>query len=756
MPGPGNAEKGRRLPLHWPTVRQLFAVELRMFLRDKRTVFWSMVLPLVLMPIFFFAAGWNQRQREERIEKSTFHYAVVGSEAERVRELIREGTAAEAAPAATGASANAPANASANAPADAAPAGELAAPGAEKPVRVGLEEQPAADPRAALEKRELHFLIETFSAAEVAEKKIAVVPPVEEKEGGGKAAGRSPAPPEPPAPLPLVRVVFAADWDYSQTAATAMEKRLDRALELRRVRALADAGFAVERERILPIGEERDLASAGQRTGLALGKFALLWVLMFLLTGGSVIAADTIAGEKERGSLETLLTSAATRIDIVTAKMLLILTVGAAVALLQVLNFALYAGLRLIPLPASFAVDLSPAAVLWLILLLVPLAAIVAGVLLLVSAYSKSYKEFQQNFFPVSLLAIGPAAVAALPGIELRSAIVLVPVANLSVAVREVLVGKIDWLMLPLAFLVSAVAAVFLLRSALEALSAERLITAAEVDAADFSGGPALFPRHVLRLYAVMWVVLFLAAGNIGFIADSIERQLIFNFGVVFLGGSFYAIRRYRLDYREAFALRPVKPLAWLAVLIGAPSFLVTGVAVAKLSEKILPVPRGILEAFGKALVPDDFGTWKMLLLLAILPGIVEELTFRGVLLYGLRKRFHPVVLALVVGGIFSLFHFALFRLVPTAFLGAGLTTVTLLTGSVFPAMLWHALNNSLALLAGIGGIDMLNLDSWVYPLSALLSAVSFFILWRSRTPLPGLRQKRKDADQASDSSSSR
>lgn len=708
-------EKGRRMPLHWPTVRELFAVELRMFLRDKRTVFWALILPLILMPVFFFAAGWNERQREERIEAQTFHYAVIGSEAERARELIREGAAEET------------------------------VPDAEKPMRVGLEEKAAADARLALEKRELHFLIETFSAAEVAEKKIPVAPPAKETESEKSAgSGRSPAPPEPPAPLPLLRVVFAAGWDYSQTAATAMEERLERALERRRVRALADAGFAVERDRILPISEERDLASAGQRTGLVLGKFALLWVLMFLLTGGSVIAADTIAGEKERGSLETLLTSAASRIDIVTAKMLLILAVGVAVALMQVLSFAIYAGFRLIPLPESFAVDLGPASVLWLLLLLAPLAAIIAGVLLLVSAYSRTYKEFQQNFFPVSLLAIGPAAVAALPGIELRSAIVLVPVANLSVGVREVLVGKIDWLMLPLAFLVSSAAAVFLLKRAIEALSAERLITAAEVDAADFTGGPALFPRHVLRLFAVMWVVLFLVAGNLEFIAGSIERQLIFNFGVVFLGGSFYAIRRYRLDWREAFALRPVKPIVWLAVLIGAPSFLVTGIAVAKLSELFLPVPRGILEAFGKALVPADFTTWKMLLLLAVLPGIVEELTFRGVLLHGLRKRFHPVVLALVVGGIFALFHFALFRLVPTAFLGAGLTAVTLLTGSVFPAMLWHAMNNALALLAGMSGIDMLNLDPWVYPLAAALSAVSFWILWRSRTLLPGLRQKRK------------
>lgn len=721
-----SGQNDKRTKVHWPTVGRLFGCELRMFLRDRRTIFWSVLLPLLVMPAFFFATTWAEGQRGKRIEALTFHYVVIGSEAERARELIRLG-------------ADAP-------PVEAENVPEFVRQAAPAPKMQLEEKEPEGDPRVLLEKRELHFVVETFSAAEVAEKKIEIAPAKKSEAsppGQAKPGAAQPSPAAPPAPLPLVRLIFAEGWDYSRTAAGAMADRIDAALEIGRTKALADAGFAVGRQQVLPIAEERDLATAGQRTGFVLGKFALLWVLIFLLTGGSVIAADTIAGEKERGSLETLLTSAASRNDIVTAKMLLILAVGATVAFLQVATFALYAWLKLLPLPESFAVELSAVAVLWLVLLMAPLAAIIAGVLLLVSAYSPSYKAFQQNFMPVMLISVWPGLVAALPGIELRSAIVLVPVSNLSVAVREVLVGKIDWLMLPLAFLVSATAAVLLLRAASNALSAERLITSVEADAADFTGGPALFERHALRFFAVMWVVLFLVTANVTWLSGSIERQLVFNFGVVFLGGSLLAIKRYQLDWREAFALRPVKPIAWLAVAIGAPSFLVSGLAVAKLSEMFLPMPKGMLEAFGKALIPEDIGTLQMFLWLAILPGIVEELTFRGVLLYGLRRRFHPVVLALVVGLVFGLFHFALFRLASTAFLGAGLTAVTMLTGSVFPAMLWHALNNGLALLAGMSGLDLLALDPWVYPAAVVLTALAFWILWRNRTPLPGLRRSR-------------
>src|SRR2546423_15200174 len=68
----------------------------------------------------------------------------------------------------------------------------------------------------------------------------------------------------------------------------------------------------------------------------------------------------------------------------------------------------------------------------------------------------------------------------------------------------------------------------------------------------------------------------------------------------------------------------------------------------------------------------------------SIMPGIFEEITFRGVLLHGLRQRFRPAMTVLLVGIIFGLFHVALFRFAPTALLGMILAAVTLLTRSIF------------------------------------------------------------------------
>ena len=92
------------------------------------------------------------------------------------------------------------------------------------------------------------------------------------------------------------------------------------------------------------------------------------------------------------------------------------------------------------------------------------------------------------------------------------------------------------------------------------------------------------------------------------------------------------------------------------------------------------------------------------------------------------------------MGGVFALFHMTLVRLLPTAALGVVLCALTLATGSIFPAMLWHALNNALAIVAAREGIPLLELEPWAYALGALVAALAFILIWRNRTPYPDLR----------------
>jgi hypothetical protein len=91
------------------------------------------------------------------------------------------------------------------------------------------------------------------------------------------------------------------------------------------------------------------------------------------------------------------------------------------------------------------------------------------------------------------------------------------------------------------------------------------------------------------------------------------------------------------------------------------------------------------------------------------------------------------------------LFHVALFRILPTAFLGVILTGIALLTGSIFPGMLMHAGNNALSLWLAQSGHAVGNL-TWGWYLAATIGfALGFYILYRARTPYPDLRPPETD-----------
>jgi sodium transport system permease protein len=706
--GPGQAP----VPKRQSALGTLYVNELRMVLRDRRTIVMSIVVPLMVMPLMLFGSHWSQQKRQRTLAETTYAYAITGSEAGAVRALI-DATRARA---------------------------SLDAGRSGTPFRFAEVEVKA--PSAALEKGDIAFYVEGRAgddARREAERERAAAKgrarpgDSPDRQSAGTDDVESPRP-----GAPSIRIVFRADRDVSLSGSGKMRDALRETRRARRADLLAGHGFPVDPARVGAVAEN-DVATQGQVAGLALGRLLTLMLLVFILSGGAVVATDSLAGEKERGTLETLLTTSASRAEIIAAKHLVILTMSLLVTVIQVTNFLVYVGFRLIPASAHFAAAVPPQVALLLLILYLPVAALASSVLLLMSGYARTYKEAQLYFFPVFLLGIIPTLAPFLPGLALRSAIVMVPVANLSVAVKEVLTGTFDWPMIALAWIVTASAALWTSRLAVRTLTTEKLITTGETDAADLAGGPALFPRHVLRWFAVMWALLFAFALNMPPETD-IRVQLLVNEIGLFFGAAVLMIRHYELDVRAVLALRPVKPAVWFAVVVAAPAGLVAGVGVFKLANLFVPVPPRLLEAFGQQLLSENIPLWQAVALLSVLPAVFEEIAFRGALLHGLRTRLHPAALALVVGLIFGLFHVTLFRIAPTAFLGVALAAVTLLTGSIFPAMLWHALNNVAGLLLGRTSFPLDNAGWGVYLAAAAILGAAFWIVYRNRTPYPGLR----------------
>jgi sodium transport system permease protein len=690
--------------MNWKTVRILFIHELRQLLRDRRTVIVSIALPLVLMPLMLFAQKKNIERRERALETITYKYAVTGSQADQVRTMIAKVKA------------------------------RLKNFQPEKPQKeesfnpsnFKFEEVKVNSPSESLKKKEIDFQIEALTGEEAD-----ALPKTEEQ----KQASVNKQQPTRLKGVPLIKIYFQGDNDRSQSGSANMREFLAQARRLGRDSMLHDRNFPVSSGDLFAISET-NVATAGQVSGSIIGRYLTLFLLMLMLTGGSIAAMDIIAGEKERGTLETLLTTAVDRTEIVTAKQLAIAAVAVTITLIQILNLLVYVTFKLIKLPEDFVIQAPPATILSLLLLFIPLATLVAAMLLMISGYAKTYKEAQLYFLPIYLLSLVPAAAGLLPGVSLRSAIVIVPLANVSVAVREIMVGNYDWPMITITFLVMVMAAAWMVRASAKMLSEERLITSGESDTALLLGGQALFSQHVLRWYAVMWALLLAVAVNVPQL-QTLRRQILFNQLVIFLALPLFMIWKYRLNIREALSLKPVKPITWLAVLLAVPSGHLTANAVFRLANMVIPVPPQVLERFSSQLIPPDVPFWQLIFLVAVLPGICEEISFRGLLLYGLKRKFRPLQLVFLVGIIFGFFHVDLFRIVPTGFLGIILTAMALLTGSIFPCIVAHAANNAFALWAGKQGLPLGNLDWRLYCAATVVFALCFYILYRTRPQSP-------------------
>jgi len=687
--------------MNWSVLRLLYIHEIKMLVRARRTVVMALVIPAVIMPVMIYAQKFANDRRERTLTATTYLYAVTGPLADRVRSLIENTRQAVA---------------------------ENRDEEFDNLRQFKFDEIRLANPRESLDNNTIQFYVQAISGEE-ADK----LPRT--NDGSGSRPSSAPPPSKRLTGVPRVTVIYRADRDGSDNAHNRIMELLRLAREKDSQLLLVDRGFPGSPKGLFA-AQDSNIATNGQVTGSLVGRFITLFLVMMMFTGGAVASMDIIAGEKERGTLETLLTTAVRRTEIVTAKLMAITCVALVITLIQGVNFFLYIRLKVIALPKDFDLQLPTGMALTLLALFIPLAATIAAVLLMLSAYAKSYKEAQMYFFPVYMVSMIPALASVMPGLSLRSAIALVPLANVSVASREILMGRPDPLMIMVTFLVMALTAVFLIRMSARMLAREDLVIPSHSEPAEFLGGPALFQKRVLRWFALMWAVTFAVAANVPQLA-TFQRQLVFNEVVIMIGATLLMLKFYNLDVTDALSLRRVKPAVWLAILFAIPSGYLTALAIFRIVNKVIPAPQQLLERFAEDFIPAGMPMWQLYLYVAVLPAICEEIAFRGMLLNGLRRRLRPAALMVSVGIIFGLFHMTLFRIAPTALLGMILTGIALMTGSIFPGMLMHAGNNAFGLWAGGGGLGLETLDWQYYAAAGSIFALALWIIYRNRTPLP-------------------
>ncbi len=251
-----------------------------------------------------------------------------------------------------------------------------------------------------------------------------------------------------------IKIFHYQDELRSRTAVRAMTRAIEEYSKEVAGGRLGARGLSIEL--LTPFEFERsNVASAEKVSGNILGLMLPYMIILLCLTGAMYPAMDTTAGEKERGTMETILASPAGRMDIVAGKFLMVLTVAMITTFLTIASMVvtvLLGSQFLRQISARLVLTVSSKAIATVILIVLPLAVFFSAALLAISVFARNYKEAQSYIGPLMFLVVIPAMASFLPGVELNPKMALIPILNVSLLAKEIFAGNFPTTMVALIF----------------------------------------------------------------------------------------------------------------------------------------------------------------------------------------------------------------------------------------------------------------------------------------------------------------
>jgi sodium transport system permease protein len=418
-------------------------------------------------------------------------------------------------------------------------------------------------------------------------------------------------------------------------------------------------------------------------------------LVMWSLAGALYPAVDLCAGEKERGTMETLLISPAGRAEIVCGKFLTIWVFSAATALVNLASIGLttwHFG-RVLAADASFR----PAALFWAVALLLPLSAFFSAICLAIGAYARSTKEGQYYLMPLFLVTLPLILLTLAPGVELNHFYSMIPVTGVALLLQKLMAVKPPdnnlWGYFLPVLAPMVVYSWLALRWAIEQFQREEVLF-----------------REAERLEVNLWLRRLFREKE----ALPSAGQALFCFTLIFglhwllLGSGRVSLVSYNTVRYLAFVASP--PLIMVLLLTTRP---IQGLSLrwppwwswpasAALAVLLLPpfsaltllllnqFPR-IREAAANGLtnvVVESRGV--ALLVFVVLPALCEELAFRGFILSGLRNRFRPWTAIFLSSFLYALYQMNVLQALPHFLLGVVLALLVLRSGSLGGALVFR------------------------------------------------------------------
>ncbi|MFO0787970.1 MAG: ABC transporter permease subunit/CPBP intramembrane protease [Pirellulales bacterium] len=506
---------------------------------------------------------------------------------------------------------------------------------------------------------------------------------------------------------PLVwELIYRAGSPTSEAALHFVESRLHAFNRVGLDQQLKELGVAAA----LPAATERQPINFSGAPTFSLAALIPLILVLMTVTGAVYPAIDLTAGERERGTLETLIAAPVPRLGLLLAKYVAVLVVALLTAVVNLTGMTITA--HSTGLAASlFGGGMTFGLVLEVLLLLALFAAFFSAILLALTSYARSFKEAQAYIIPLMLMCLVPGIVCLIPSLEFAGWMAVTPLINIVMLTRDLLEGSVK----PALAAAAVCSTVFYIGAAI-ALAArifgtDAILYGSPATWSDLVRRPSepqqavTLPAAMLGL-ALMFPAYFVLANNLARSPELLMDRRLAVIAIItaaVFGGIPLAIATVARVKKSGLGLNVASWLAFVGAAILGLSLWPAAHEIYLLSATLGMTSIDAAKFVAVESIVDQFRAqplWLILVTMAVVPAVCEEFCFRGFVFGALRARMNGVWAVVISALLFGVFHEVLTagRLMPSTFLGLVLGFVRLRSGSIWPGIVLHVLHNGFLL----------------------------------------------------------
>ena len=420
------------------------------------------------------------------------------------------------------------------------------------------------------------------------------------------------------------------------------------------------------------------------------------------------VAIDVTTSEKEKGTLETLLSLPIKKSELITSKYITVFLLSSMAGFLTYISLfcTLFFASNTLSKLGVMSITISFKILIIYLISILLISLLFSGLLLSVTIFSKNLKEAQNSLYPLEIFV---TIVSMLPmfGIKTSMKLALIPFVNISLLFNSTLSSTIDLSFVIISFLSTIIYSILLIIVLSKLYNQEDILFSSKaLSYIKFKNGKSQTICFSVMTSLLIALIVLVLSYYFSFIFINSSKYLLFAimpFTILIVVT--IASLLVHLDFKSCFKLNGFKLRKFHIYVIIYVSAYIIGNFVLEFLVKLFPQMLENYSQFGAILSADNL--WLSVITIAFLPAVFEELLFRGVIFTSFNKKYGAIIAILFSALLFGIYHMNWIQGAYAFIIGTALAYIYLKSNSLFVPIIFHFINNLISVLLDYFSINI-------------------------------------------------